>query len=80
MPLMLPRSHWILPSDNFEAGYASSLALLNAEQTYQQAVINLVPAQASRFADTVALFQALGGGWWNRADLNQNQPMPSGKP
>jgi hypothetical protein len=27
-----------------------------------------VKAQASRYADTVALYQALGGGWWNRID------------
>jgi NodT family efflux transporter outer membrane factor (OMF) lipoprotein len=52
-----------------ETGYAGNLALLNAEQTYQQAVINLVQAQANRYADTAALFQALGGGWWNRTDL-----------
>jgi outer membrane protein TolC len=36
---------------------------------YQQSVINLAQAQANRFADTAALFQALGGGWWNRADI-----------
>ncbi len=54
-------------------GYAGYLALLNAEQTYQQARINLVQAQASRFADTAALFQALGGGWWNRADLTKDK-------
>ena len=54
------------------AGEANQLALLNAEQTYQQAVINLVLAQANRYADTAALFQALGGGWWNRAKLAQN--------
>jgi NodT family efflux transporter outer membrane factor (OMF) lipoprotein len=50
-------------------GYAPYLTLLSAEQTYQQARINLVQAQASRYADTAALFQALGGGWWHRADL-----------
>jgi len=49
-----------------ELGSVSYLALLNAEQTYQQAVINRVQAQASRYTDTAALFQALGGGWWNR--------------
>jgi NodT family efflux transporter outer membrane factor (OMF) lipoprotein len=47
-------------------GAVNYLALLNAEQTYQQTVVNRVQAQASRFADTAALFQALGGGWWNR--------------
>ncbi|MGD0865106.1 MAG: efflux transporter outer membrane subunit [Rhizomicrobium sp.] len=50
-------------------GYTNYLAVLNAEQAYQQARINRLQAQANRFADTAALFQALGGGWWNRADL-----------
>ncbi len=58
-----------LSKRQFQSGYANYLSLLNAEQAYQQAVINLVQAQANRFADTAALFQALGGGWWNRADL-----------
>jgi len=49
-----------------ELGSVGYLALLNAEQTYQQAVLNLAQAQANRYADTAALFQALGGGWWNR--------------
>jgi outer membrane protein TolC len=43
--------------------------LLSSEQSYQQAVINLAQARAIRFADTAALFQALGGGWWNRVEL-----------
>ena len=47
-------------------GAVNYLALLNAEQTYQEARIALVQAEAARFADTAALFQALGGGWWNR--------------
>ena len=50
-------------------GYTNYLAVLNAEQAYQQARINRLQAQANRFADTAALFQALGGGWWNGADL-----------
>ena len=58
-----------LATKQFHSGYANYLALLNAEQTYQQALINLVQARANRYADTAALFQALGGGWWNRADL-----------
>jgi outer membrane protein TolC len=47
-------------------GATSYLAVLNAEQTYQQAVMGVAQAQAARYSDTVALFQALGGGWWNR--------------
>ena len=50
-----------------ELGAVSYLALLSARQAYQQALITRVQAQASRLADTAALFQALGGGWWNRA-------------
>jgi len=56
----------------YKDGYASYLSLLNAEQAYQQARISLVQAQANRYADTAALFQALGGGWWHRADLARN--------
>jgi NodT family efflux transporter outer membrane factor (OMF) lipoprotein len=58
-----------LAQRQLQDGYAGYLALLNAEQTYQQGRINLAQAQANRFADTAALFQALGGGWWQRADL-----------
>jgi len=58
-----------LTTRQMQAGYVSYLALLSAEQAYQQAVINLVQAQSNRYADTAALFQALGGGWWNRADV-----------
>lgn len=58
-----------LAQRQLQDGYAGYLALLNAEQTYQQARINLAQAQANRYADTAALFQALGGGWWHRADL-----------
>jgi len=62
-----------LSQRQWQSGYASYLSLLSAEQAYQQARINLVLAQASRYADTAALFQALGGGWWNRADLAQDK-------
>ncbi len=58
-----------LSQRQYKDGYAGYLALLSAEQAYQQARINLVQAQANRFADTAALFQALGGGWWHRTDL-----------
>lgn len=58
-----------LAQRQWQAGYAAYLALLNAEQAYQQARSGLVQAEANRFADTAALFQALGGGWWHRPDL-----------
>ena len=63
-----------LAQRQWQDGYAGYLALLSAEQAYQQARINLVQAQASRYADTAALFQALGGGWWHRQDLSRGRP------
>lgn len=50
----------------YDAGAVGYVSLLTAQQTYQQARISYVKAVASRYADTVALFQALGGGWWSR--------------
>ena len=55
-----------LSRKQFEIGAASYLTLLNAERQHKQAQLALVQAQAVRLADTAALFQALGGGWWNR--------------
>jgi len=60
-----------LSGEQWRVGYGGYLALLNAEQTYQQAQISMIQAQANRFADTAALFQALGGGWWNQAELKE---------
>ncbi len=58
-----------------ELGDINYLGLLNAQQTYQQALISLVQARAARYADTVALFAALGGGWWNRNDVGPEKPV-----
>jgi NodT family efflux transporter outer membrane factor (OMF) lipoprotein len=55
--------------DEYKAGYIAYTSLLAAEYAYQQTLISLVQAQADRYADTAALFQALGGGWWNRTDV-----------
>jgi NodT family efflux transporter outer membrane factor (OMF) lipoprotein len=61
-----------LSQRQYKDGYANYLSLLSAEQAYQQARITLVQAQATRYADTAALFQALGGGWRHRTDLANN--------
>jgi NodT family efflux transporter outer membrane factor (OMF) lipoprotein len=50
----------------YKVGGVSYLALLNAERVYLQARQTRVQAEAARYADTAALFQALGGGWWNQ--------------
>lgn len=56
-----------LTEKQFQLGAVSYLSLLNAERQHEQARLALVQAQAARFADTAALYQALGGGWWNRS-------------
>jgi NodT family efflux transporter outer membrane factor (OMF) lipoprotein len=52
-----------------QAGYVDVLTLLSADMAYQQTQLALVQAEAARFGDTAALYQALGGGWWNRPTL-----------
>jgi NodT family efflux transporter outer membrane factor (OMF) lipoprotein len=64
-----------LAQRQFDTGASSYLSLLSAQQQYQQTAVNLVQARADRLADTAALFQALGGGWWNPP-----QSPPAAKP
>jgi NodT family efflux transporter outer membrane factor (OMF) lipoprotein len=59
-------------------GTISLVAVLNAEQTYRQAELALVQAEANRYSDTAGLFQALGGGWWNRTEEPRyERPSPT---
>jgi outer membrane protein TolC len=58
-----------ITSQQLQLGQVAYLSVLNAEQTELQARINLALARAARLLDTAALFQALGGGWWNREDV-----------
>lgn len=62
-----------------EFGYVTYLALLSAQQAYQQTLITRVQAQANRLADTAALFQALGGGWWNRLSTARTASEEAGR-
>lgn len=55
-----------LTSQQYRLGGVSYINLLNAQQQYQQTRINRIQAQAVRYSDTAALFQALGGGWWHK--------------
>jgi NodT family efflux transporter outer membrane factor (OMF) lipoprotein len=55
-----------LAQQQMQTGYANILVLLTAQQTYLQSTLQVVQARAARLSDTAALFQALGGGWWNR--------------
>jgi NodT family efflux transporter outer membrane factor (OMF) lipoprotein len=57
-----------------DAGESSVLPLLTAEQAQLQARSAVTQARAARLADSAALFQALGGGWWNRTDFAEAEP------
>jgi NodT family efflux transporter outer membrane factor (OMF) lipoprotein len=61
--------------EQLKVGGANYLALLNAQRQYNLAKAALVQAQAARYADTAALFQALGGGWWNREEAAGAVPV-----
>lgn len=63
------RSAYDLTKRQHANGYLDRLALINAQQTYRQALLNSAQAQANRLGNSAALFQALGGGWWNRPEL-----------
>lgn len=49
-----------------EQGQVTIQQVLTAQTSYLQASLTVIQAQANRYNDTVGLFQALGGGWWNR--------------
>jgi outer membrane protein TolC len=63
----LARETLQMTQGQYRLGAVNYLTLLVAQQQYDQAHTALVQAQAQRFTDTATLFQALGGGWWNRA-------------
>ncbi|HEX4044895.1 MAG TPA: efflux transporter outer membrane subunit [Gammaproteobacteria bacterium] len=67
----------ILSQDQYRLGGVSYLTLLTAQQQYQQTVLGRIQAQAARYADTAALFQALGGGWWNQTSIPNSIPNSS---
>jgi NodT family efflux transporter outer membrane factor (OMF) lipoprotein len=64
-----------------QLGMVSKAAVLLAEQAYLNATVTRVQAEAMRYADTAALFQALGGGWWNRPhELDRVDSVAQAKP
>ena len=68
-----------IAQSQYTTGAVNYTTVLNALQTYQNAVISRVKAQATRYTDTVALYQSLGGGWWNRNDETEKS-LPRQRP
>jgi len=64
----------------YTAGAINSTQVLIAQQSYLSAIVTSAAARANQYADTAALFQALGGGWWNRNDVRppkrERDPAP----
>jgi NodT family efflux transporter outer membrane factor (OMF) lipoprotein len=56
--------------NQYRLGGEPLINVLNAQTTFQSAKLAQVKALATRLSDTAALYQALGGGWWHRADVN----------
>jgi len=61
----------VVTQRQYDLGYVNYLTLLSAREMYQQALVTLLQARTNRYGDTAALFQALGGGWWNRTDSDK---------
>jgi len=62
------------------AGELNNIATWTAEIAYEQAKLNLIQAQQNRFSDTAALYQALGGGWWNAGQKTASTDQPGTNP
>jgi len=60
-------------SESAKSSGPSGIDVLTAEQLLLSTRLSRITAEASRYADVVALFQALGGGWWNRRDVEEPQ-------
>ncbi len=58
----------------YAAGAVNGTQVLIAQQSYLSALVTSAGARATQYADTAALFQALGGGWWNRTDVAPPPP------
>jgi NodT family efflux transporter outer membrane factor (OMF) lipoprotein len=67
-----------LTRKQFQVGAVSYLSLLDAQRQYQQARIRLIQARAARFADTAALFQAVGGSTWHTGQETEKKPERKG--
>jgi NodT family efflux transporter outer membrane factor (OMF) lipoprotein len=61
---------------NYQAGIVAYLDVLTADVQFHQASIAYLQAVAQRHQDTVALFVALGGGWWNGSDTGTGGKTP----
>lgn len=55
-------------NEQYRLGGVSQFTVLDAERQARQAALDLAQARATRLADSAALMQALGGGWWGESE------------
>jgi NodT family efflux transporter outer membrane factor (OMF) lipoprotein len=61
---------------NMRGGLAAELDVLVADVQFQQARLGYLQALAQRYQDTVALYVALGGGWWQEPQRPEQRLTP----
>jgi len=65
---------------NYQVGLVTYLQVLTVNAQVLQTRLGLIQIEAQRLQDTVALFAALGGGWWNRPSVMDGHPAGGGQP
>ena len=60
--VQLTKDNLAIAQRQYELGAINFMVLLDAQRNYAQAQIGLINAQANRLANTVALYQSMGGG------------------
>jgi NodT family efflux transporter outer membrane factor (OMF) lipoprotein len=68
-----------IASQRYAAGGISHLNLLDAQRQQLQTALDRTNSAASRYADSVTLLQALGGGWWNQTHTATPVAKPGAK-
>jgi NodT family efflux transporter outer membrane factor (OMF) lipoprotein len=75
------RQNLDLVQKQYDMGAIDYLTLLDAQRSVQQTRIDLIQAEATRLADTAALYVALGGGWYGAVEeARQEQAQAAEKP
>ncbi|MFC0690929.1 efflux transporter outer membrane subunit [Paraburkholderia humisilvae] len=74
------RNSLSITREQYRLGAVDYLALLDAQRQYLNTTVDVAQARAARFADTAALFQSLGGGWWNADEPMQAAVRPAEEP
>ncbi|HEX4824170.1 MAG TPA: efflux transporter outer membrane subunit [Candidatus Polarisedimenticolaceae bacterium] len=62
-----------ITSQRYDVGGVSYISLLDAQRQHREAVLARAEADAARYADSAALFQALGGGWWTEREKQKEK-------